>query len=128
MNIHESAEDYLEAILMIQERKGVVHSIDIAEEKNFSKASVSIAMKKLRENGYISMDKDGSIKLLKPGKKIAVSIYERHKSLSDLFVKLGVDPETAQKDACKVEHDLSPVTFDKLRELEHSLPEAPKED
>ena len=75
MNIYESAEDYLEAILMIQERKGNVRSIDIAEEKNFSKASVSIAMKKLRENGYISMDKDGSIRLLPPGKEIAERIY-----------------------------------------------------
>ena len=76
MNIYESAEDYLEAILMIQDRKGVVHSIDIAEELNFSKASVSIAMKKFRENGYISMEKNGEITLLKPGREIAERIYE----------------------------------------------------
>ena len=89
MNIYESAEDYLEAILMIQDRKGVVHSIDIAEELNFSKASVSIAMKKFRENGYISMEKNGEITLLKPGREIAERIYERHRILTSLFEKLG---------------------------------------
>ena len=115
MNIYESAEDYLEAILMIQKRKGSVHSIDIAEEKGFSKASVSVAMKKLRENGYISMDKSGQIKLLEPGAKIAKRIYERHELLTDFFMKLGVDYETAQSDACKVEHDLSEKTFTKLK-------------
>lgn len=115
MKIYESAEDYLEAILMIEERKGNVHSIDIAEELDFSKASVSIAMKKLRENGYIEMDKTGRITLLKPGREIATRIYERHKVLTDFFVSIGVDPDTAQKDACKVEHDLSQVTYDKLK-------------
>ncbi|MBP3890925.1 MAG: metal-dependent transcriptional regulator [Solobacterium sp.] len=117
MKIYESAEDYLEAILMIQERKGNVHSIDIAEELQFSKASVSIAMKKLRENGYIKMDKDGRITLLKPGEKIATRIYERHKTLTDIFVHLGVSPEVAQEDACKVEHDLSEETYSALKEF-----------
>lgn len=116
MQIYESAEDYLEAILVIQMRKGVAHSIDIAEEKHFSKASVSIAMKKLRENGYISMDKDGTLKLLEPGQKIAERIFERHQVLTDFFISLGVDEETAAKDACKVEHDLSDITFTKLKE------------
>jgi len=115
MNIYESAEDYLEAILMLQERKGNVHSIDIAEEKGYSKASVSIAMKKLRENGYISMDKTGVIKLLKPGRVVAERIYERHKVLTELFEKLGVSSEIAAKDACKVEHDLSEETFEALK-------------
>ena len=115
MNIYESAEDYLEAILMLQERNGVVHSVDIAEEKGFSKASVSIAMKKLRENGYITMEKSGAIKLLEPGRKIAENIYERHKVLTDFFEKIGVDHDTAAKDACKVEHDLSPATFKALK-------------
>lgn len=115
MNIYESAEDYLEAILMLQERNGVVHSVDIAEEKGFSKASVSIAMKKLRENGYIVMEKSGAIKLLEPGREIAEAIYERHKVLTEFFVKIGVDHDTAAKDACKVEHDLSPVTFEALK-------------
>jgi Mn-dependent DtxR family transcriptional regulator len=115
MTIYESAEDYLESILMIQEEKGTVHSIDIAERLNFSKASVSVAMKKLRENGYISMEKDGTLKLLKPGRKIAEHIYERHRILSEYFVQLGVSPDTAAADACKVEHDLSDETFEKIK-------------
>ncbi|MBP3869325.1 MAG: metal-dependent transcriptional regulator [Solobacterium sp.] len=115
MNIYESAEDYLEAILMIQERKGYVRSIDIAEELQFSKASVSIAMKKLRENGYVSVDHAGKITLLKPGREIAERIYERHKVLTSLFERLGVNHDTAAKDACKVEHDLSPETFNALK-------------
>ena len=116
MNIYESAEDYREAILVIQERKGVVHSVDIAEEKHFSKASVSVAMKKLRENGYIKMDRDGSLTLLEPGRVIAERIYERHKVLTDYFISIGVDEETAVRDACKIEHDLSDVTFEKFKE------------
>ena len=115
MQIYESAEDYLEAILMIQRNKGVVHSVDIANEKNFSKASVSVAMKKLRENGYISMEKDGAIKLLEPGLEIATKIYERHELLTDMFIALGVSPETAAEDACKVEHDLSIETFEAIK-------------
>ena len=115
MQIYESAEDYLEAILMIQKKKGVVHSVDIANEKNFSKASVSVAMKKLRENGYISMEKDGAIKLLEPGLEIATKIYERHELLTDMFMALGVSPETAAEDACKVEHDLSIETFEAVK-------------
>lgn len=116
MPIYESAEDYLEAILRIQEEKGVVHSVDIAELKHFSKASVSVAMKKLRENGYISMEKNGTLSLLPPGREIAERIYERHQLLTRLFVSLGVDQKTAEDDACKVEHDLSEVTFQKLKE------------
>lgn len=116
MAIYESAEDYLETILMVEERKGVVHSVDVAEDRGYSKASVSVAMKKLRENGYITMEKDGSLKLLPPGRKIAERIYERHKVLSQYFESLGVDSETAVKDACKVEHDLSDITFQKVKE------------
>lgn len=116
MPIYESAEDYLEAILRIQEEKGVVHSVDIAELKHFSKASVSVAMKKLRENGYISMEKNGTLNLLPPGREIAERIYERHQLLTRLFVSLGVDQKTAEDDACKVEHDLSEMTFQKLKE------------
>ncbi len=113
--IYESAEDYLEAILMIQQKKGVAHSVDIAEYLHFSKASVSVAMKKLRENGYITMEKDGALNLLEPGREIAERIYERHRVLTEYFVMIGVDEETAAKDACKVEHDLSPVTFEKIK-------------
>lgn len=114
MQIHESAEDYLEAILMLKERKGVVRSIDIAGELQFTKASVSIAMKKLRQNGYIRMDGEGFITLTPAGMQIAAEIYGRHKVLTEFFVRLGVSPETAAADACKVEHDLSDETFEKL--------------
>ncbi|HCW55925.1 MAG TPA: DNA-binding protein [Erysipelotrichaceae bacterium] len=123
MNIHESSEDYLEAILMIREEKGNVHSIDIANLKGFSKASVSIAMKKLRENGYIAMDKNGLITLLPPGERIAEDTYKRHRTLTSLFKKIGVDPETAENDACRVEHDISELGFSRLVELEQSIPE-----
>jgi len=114
MQIHESAEDYLEAILMLQERQGGVRSVDVAGELEFSKASVSIAMKKLRENGYVVVDKDGFLSLTPAGKEIATNIYGRHKALTNFFIRLGVDPETAARDACKVEHDLSEETFQKL--------------
>ena len=102
MRIYESAEDYLEAILVIGRRRGMVRSIDIANELGFSKPSVSVAMKKLRESGYIEMEPDGSIKLLPAGAAIAGQIYERHQTLTDFFVYLGVSEETASADACKV--------------------------
>lgn len=115
MQVYESAEDYLEAILVVGERRGAVRSIDIANELNFSKPSVSVAMKKLRENGYIEMEADGFIHLLPEGRAIAERIYERHRLLTDFFVYLGVSEETAAADACKVEHDLSPETFERLK-------------
>ena len=119
MNIYESAENYLDAILSLHERHGLVRSIDIANELHFSKPSVSVAMKKLRESGYIEMDKDGFISLLPSGEEIARRIYERHKLLTQFFIRLGVDPEVAAADACKVEHDLSEETFQKMKE--HAL-------
>lgn len=115
MEIYESAEDYLEAILILKERNGHVRSVDIAEELGYSKASISVAMKKLRENGYISMAKDGSINLLKSGQKIADHIYERHKFFTQYFISIGVDPAVARRDACRIEHDLSDETFEKLK-------------
>ena len=111
MVIHESAEDYLESILVLQERRGHVRSIDIVNELGYSKPSVSIAMKKLRENGYISMDTEGLITLNESGMAIASRIYGRHKTLAKLFMQLGVTPEVASEDACKVEHDLSEETY-----------------
>ena len=117
MVIHESAEDYLESILVLKERRGVVHSIDIVNELGYSKPSVSIAMKKLRENGYISMSPDGSITLNESGLAIASRVYGRHKTITRLFVLLGVSPDAAAEDACKVEHDLSDETFGKIREF-----------
>lgn len=116
MRVYESAEDYLEAILVIGNRRGAVRSIDIANELNYSKPSVSVAMKKLRENGYIEMETDGFIHLLPSGREIAERIYERHRILSDFFVYLGVPEDVASADACKVEHDLSPETFQKIKE------------
>ena len=115
MNIHESAEDYLEAILKLREDHGMVRSIDIVHELGFSKPSVSIAMRNLRENGYLQMDDDGYITLLPPGEKIAQRIYERHKLLTQVFIQLGISPETAAADACKGEHDLSDETFEKIK-------------
>ena len=114
MKIQESAENYLESIYMIHKKKGNVRSIDIVNELDLSKPSVSVAMKNLRENGYISMDADGFIKLEAPGMEIAQRIYGRHRKLTAFFVALGVDPETASKDACKVEHDLSEETYSKM--------------
>lgn len=124
MRVYESAEDYLEAILSLRLRQGNVRSIDIANELNFSKPSVSVAMKKLRESGYIQMDHDGFINLLPAGEEIAQRIYERHRLLTDFFVRLGVDPEVAATDACKVEHDLSEETVQKIKE--HAQKNSPR--
>lgn len=115
MKIHKSAEDYLESILMLQEQCGQVRSIDIVNMLGYSKPSVSIAMKKLRENGYISMAGDGTITLNESGYAIASQIYGRHKTITALFVRIGVPPELAAEDACKVEHDLSEETFQRIR-------------
>lgn len=118
MGIHESAEDYLEAILILKERLGMVRSIDVVNEKHFKKPSVSVAMKKLRENGYIEMDREGFITLTDKGYEIASSVYNRHKLLTRFFVALGVNEQTAAADACKIEHDISEETFQKI--LEHA--------
>ena len=116
MKIQESAENYLEAILVLQKRKGVVRSIDIANELSFSKPSVSVAMKNLRMNGYVEMDSDGYISLLDKGREIAEKIYERHTLISSWLVRMGVSPETASEDACRIEHVISAETFEKLKE------------
>ena len=116
MHVYESAEDYLEAILVITKRRGLVRSIDIANELGYSKPSVSIAMKKLRESAYIEVDSGGYIRLLPPGAEIAERIFERHQTLTEFFVYLGVSRETAAADACKVEHDLSSETFSKIKD------------
>ena len=114
MHVYESAEDYLEAILVITKRRGLVRSIDIANELGYSKPSVSIAMKKLRESGYITVAGDGSITLTDSGMEIASRIYRRHKTITRLFELMGVSPEQAALDACKVEHDLSEETFARI--------------
>ena len=118
MSIYESAENYLETILSLKNKSGSVRSIDIANDLGVSKPSVSIAMKKLREGGYIEMDPEGLITLLPAGMEIALRIYERHRVLTKLFILLGVSEETAVADACKIEHYLSDETYQKI--LEHA--------
>ncbi len=115
MRILESSEDYLEAMLMMKEQHGYIRSIDIAAELGVTKPSVSYATKRLRENGYIVMDKEGLITLTDAGMKIASQIYERHKTLTRFFMYLGVDEATAREDACKVEHDLSDATYQAMK-------------
>ena len=104
MAIHESGEDYLEAILMIKKRSGNVRSIDVARELSFSKPSVSVAMKNLKTSNYITVDENGFINLTEAGQEIADKIYERHTFLTNWLTSLGVDPEVAAEDACKMEH------------------------
>ena len=115
MRIHKSAEDYLEMILRLTEEKGYARSVDIAQGLSVSKPSVSVAMKQLREGGYIMMDKDNYISLTETGMEIAQHIYERHKLLTRILMMIGVDEKTAEDDACKVEHDISVKTFDAIR-------------
>lgn len=117
MKIQESAENYLETILMLSETKPDVRSIDIATEMEFTKPSVSVAMKKLRENGYILMDSDGYITLTESGRVIAERTYERHKFLSKFLTQIGVDPQIAADDACRLEHVISAQSFEKLKEF-----------
>ena len=124
MKIHESAENYLEAILILNRRSGDVHAIDIAAELNFSKPSVSIAMKNLRENGYVKMDQGGLLTLTDKGRAIAEAIYERHTLISRWLIHLGVSPQAAAEDACRIEHDISEESFERLKAhiLQHRLP------
>ena len=111
----ESLEDYLETILMLQKSRGQVRSIDIANEMNFTKPSVSVAMKNLREKGYITMDSTGYITLTEVGRQRAEDVLERHTLLADLLMRIGVSKETALADACKVEHDLSEESFEAIK-------------
>ena len=117
MELHESAEDYLETILVLFERNGQVRSIDIVNEMNFSKPSISIAMKKLRENGYIHMDVNGLITLTDEGREIATRIYSRHKLLTRVLEAIGIDAKKAEEEACKIEHDISPESFKAIKKL-----------
>ena len=112
----ESAEDYLETILILRNRNGEVRSIDIATEMGFSKPSVSIAMKHFRENGYVTVDESGHIHLTEAGLAVAERTYERHLVLTRLLMAIGVDEQTARADACRIEHDISEQTFDCIKE------------
>ena len=111
MEIQKSSEDYLETMLMMQEKHGYIRSIDVAEHLGVTKPSVTYATKQLKQNGFITMDRDGLITLTESGMEIADRIYTRHKTLTEFFMRIGVDEKTAREDACKVEHDLSEKTF-----------------
>lgn len=115
MKIHESAENYLETILMLSKKQPQVRSIDIVNELNFSKPSISVAMKNLRENGYIFMDSNGHITLSDKGREIAEVMYERHTLLSNWLIALGVDEKIAAEDACRMEHVISPESFEAIK-------------
>ena len=111
---HESAEDYLEKILILRERNGNVRSIDIVNEMNYSKPSISIAMKKLRVEGLVEMDPNGYITLTSKGEEIAQRIYKRHRLLKKVLMAIGVEEETAAEEACRIEHDINDDTYDKI--------------
>jgi Mn-dependent DtxR family transcriptional regulator len=115
LKIYESAENYLETILILKKKNDTVRSIDIVNELEYTKASVSIAMKNLREKGYIVMDDNGYIQLTAKGQEIAETIYERHRLLSNWLIMLGVDEKTATEDACRIEHVISQETFEAIK-------------
>lgn len=113
--MHESGEMYLETILIVGKRKNIVRAIDLSNEMNFSKASVSRALARLKEEECIVVDQNGHIAFTEKGRKIAETIYERHQVLTNLLVSLGVDKKTAEDDACKIEHDISPESFEAIK-------------
>ena len=121
MVIHEASENYLEAILMLREKQAQVRSVDICNLLGFAKSTISVAMKKLKENGYVRIAQSGYITLTEIGEAIAAKIYERHVLIAKLFVFLGVDEETALKDACRIEHDISEESFQALKGLYSDL-------
>lgn len=116
MKINESSENYLETILILSHKKPYVRSIDIANELDFTKPSVSVAMRNLRENGYVAVDGEGHITLTESGRQIAETMYERHTLLTNWLVYLGVDRETAMEDACRIEHVVSAKSFKAIKE------------
>lgn len=116
MKIHASGEDYLEAILMLQKKKGMVRSVDLARHMGFSKPSISHAVGVLRKGGFLEVDKDGFLHLTEPGQEVAEKIYERHRFFTEWFMAIGVDEETAEVDACRIEHVISEESFQKLKE------------
>lgn len=117
MRIKESAENYLETILMLKKEKGYVRSIDIANELGVTKPSVSVAMKAFREEGYITVDETGGISLTEKGMEIANKVYEKHEIIAKALMAIGVNEKTAYEDSCKIEHDISNETFEKLKKF-----------
>ncbi len=130
MKIHESAENYLETIYVLNEQNGQVRSIDIARHMNFSKPTISIAMRQFREDGYITVDDNGLISLTDKGLEIANRVYKRHQLLTDALVSIGVSEETADADACKIEHDISEETLECIQRYMETIRKksAPKKD
>ena len=116
MPIHESGENYLEAILMIGEKQGNVRSIDVVNHLGFSKPTVSVGVHTLERNGYLNITQEGFLELTEEGYRIASMIYERHKTLSSILMDLGVPEDIATDDACKLEHDLSALSFEKIKD------------
>lgn len=117
MKIHQSAEDYLETILVLTKKKGSVRSIDIVNELDYARPSVSIAMKRLREKGYIEMDSGGHITLTEQGRAVAESVYERHRVLAAWLMAIGVEEKVALDDACRIEHVISRQSFEKIKQF-----------
>ena len=117
MTLQESGEMYLETILRLSDEQNVVRSVDIAEDLEFSKASVSRAMKILKENGYVDVGRAGNIVLTKEGEKIAKKIFDRHKTLTDYLMSIGIDKATAEEDACRIEHVISDKSFKVIKKL-----------
>ena len=116
VKIHASGEDYLEAVLILQKKQGMVRSIDLARHMGFSKASISHAVGVLRDGGFLTMDEDGFLHLTDIGREVAEKIYERHCFFTKHFISIGVDPETAEADACRIEHDISAETYERLKD------------
>ena len=121
MKIHASGEDYLEAVLVLQKNHGAVRSIDVARRVGVSKASVSYAVSALREGGFLTVDSDYVLHLTETGRNVAEKIYERHQFFTEQFIAAGVDPEIAERDACRIEHAISQDTFEKIRDADISL-------
>ena len=117
MKLYESGEDYLEDILILEKERGFVRSADIAKRTGYARASISIAVKNLREGGYLTIDEFRHLHLTEQGQQVAEKIYERHRILTELLTRLGVPPETAERDACKIEHDLSEETFEAIKQF-----------
>ena len=115
MEIHEATEMYLETILVLKNRLGLVRSIDVATEMGYSKPTISVAMKKFRQEGLVTVDESGFINLAEKGRDIAERIYERHQVLTHILVSLGVSKENAEQDACRIEHDICDETFEALK-------------
>lgn len=117
MKIKESAENYLETIMVLKQQHGYVRSIDVANHLGFAKPSVSVAMKSLREEGCVTTDENGYLSLTEKGQDIASRIYERHNIIANVLIRLGVSEQTAYEDSCKIEHDISDESFERIKEF-----------